>query len=137
MSLLEEARAFRKAIDNVSAVADDNTAAKNKIVYLEWVADTAYVVGDKRREDNLLYKCRQAHTSQTDWKPSVTPALWEVINEEHTGTYDDPIPYNQSMIVFEGLYYLENEILYKCIRDSGVPLYAPCSALVGNYFELA
>lgn len=137
MNLLDEARQFRKALDNVSAVADDNTAVKNMIVYPVWVAEGyEYKVGERCRYDKLLYKCRQAHTSQDLWTPKDTPALWEVINIEHAGTIEDPIPYNQSMEVFNGLYYLENEILYKCIRDSGQPLYATCASLVGNYFEV-
>lgn len=30
-----------------------------------------------RAYNNKLYKCLQAHTSQTDWTPEVTPALWK------------------------------------------------------------
>lgn len=49
-----------------------------------WVADHAYSVGDRCRygSDNDLYKCNQAHTSQTGWEPPNVPALW--------GPIDDP-----------------------------------------------
>lgn len=138
MNLQERAKAFRKALDNVSAVADDQTAVKNKIIYFLWSGDgIAYYPGDKRREGDLLYKCRQEHVSQPGWNPSVTPALWEVIKEEHSGTIGDPIPYNPNMAVINGLYYTEEGILYKCIRDSGQPLYNSCASLVGIYFEVA
>ena len=38
--------------------------------------DTAYEVGDRRQYEGLLYRCVQAHTSQTDWMPPAVPALW-------------------------------------------------------------
>lgn len=39
------------------------------------------------------------------------------------------------MEIFEGKYYTQNEVLYKCIRDSGIPLSYGLSALVGTYVE--
>lgn len=67
----------------------------------------------------------------------VKSCLWEVIDVEHAGTLEDPIPYDQTMTVYNGKYYLEEGITYKCVRDSGQPLYATCASLVGNYFEVA
>nr|DAQ54184.1 MAG TPA: ChiA1-BD-binding domain protein [Caudoviricetes sp.] len=117
---------------------NDTEAAKISLCYDPWKTDTAYKVGDRVLCDGKLWKCRQAHTSQANWKPSInTASLWEVINVENAGTLDDPIPYDQTMTVYNGKYYLEEGIIYKCIRDSGQPLYATCASLVGNYFEVA
>lgn len=117
---------------------DDTEASKIPLCYDPWATDTAYKVGDRVECDGKLWKCRQAHTSQENWKPSInTASLWEVINVENAGTLDDPIPYDQTMTVYNGKYYLEEGIIYKCIRDSGQPLYATCASLVGNYFEVA
>ena len=117
---------------------DDTEAAKLPLCYDSWTTDKAYKVGDRVECDGKLWKCRQAHTSQENWKPSInTASLWEVINVENAGTLDDPIPYDQTMTVYNGKYYLEEGIIYKCIRDSGQPLYATCASLVGNYFEVA
>lgn len=117
---------------------DDTKAAKIPLCYDPWTTDKAYKVGDRVLCDGKLWKCRQAHTSQENWKPSInTASLWEVINVENAGTLDDPIPYDQTMTVYNGKYYLEEGIIYKCIRDSGQPLYATCASLVGNYFEVA
>lgn len=116
----------------------DEKAAMIPLCYDAWTTDTAYKVGDRVESDGKLWKCRQAHTSQENWKPSInTASLWEVINVENAGTLDDPIPYDQTMTVYNGKYYLEEGIIYKCIRDSGQPLYATCASLVGNYFEVA
>jgi hypothetical protein len=115
----------------------DTDAAKLSLCYDPWKTDTAYKVGDRVLCDGKLWKCHQAHTSQENWKPSInTASLWEVINVENAGTLDDPIPYDQTMTVYNGKYYLEEGIIYKCIRDSGQPLHATCASLVGNYFEV-
>ena len=117
---------------------DDTQAAKLSLCYDPWTTNKAYKVGDRVLSDGKLWKCRQAHTSQENCKPSInTDSLWEVINVENAGTLDDPIPYDQTMTVYNGKYYLEEGIIYKCIRDSGQPLYATCASLVGNYFEVA
>lgn len=115
----------------------DEKAAMIPLCYDAWETNKAYKVGDRVLCDGKLWKCRQAHTSQENWKPSInTASLWEVINVENAGTLDDPIPYDQTMTVYNGKYYLEEGIIYKCIRDSGQPLYATCASLVGNYFEV-
>ena len=116
----------------------DEKAAMIPLCYDVWTTDKEYKVGDRVEWYGKLWKCRQAHTSQENWKPSLeTASLWEVINVENAGTLDDPIPYDQTMTVYNGKYYLEEGIIYKCVRDSGQPLYATCASLVGNYFEVA
>lgn len=115
----------------------DEEAVKVVYCYDEWQTDVLYKVGDRVQMDGKLWKCRQEHTSQADWKPRIdTASLWEVIDEQHEGTIGDPIPYDQTMTVYKDKYYIEDEKIYKCIRDSGQPLYATCESLVGNYFEL-
>lgn len=87
--------------------------------------------------DDKLWRVRQTHTAQADWKPSLnTASLWEVIDVEHSGTLDDPIPYSVPMEIFNGKYYTEDGITYLCTRDSGIALSHPLSALVGVYVKL-
>lgn len=74
---------------------DDTEASKIPLCYDAWETDKAYKVGDRVEYDGKLWKCRQAHTSQENWKPSIdTASLWEVIDVEHAGTLEDPIPYD-------------------------------------------
>lgn len=69
--------------------------------------------------------------------PSVdTAALYEVIEEEHEGTMEDPIPYTPPMEIFEGKYYTQFDVLYKCTRSSGVALTHDLFDLRGLYVEL-
>lgn len=55
---------------------DDEQAESVTDLFPAWEPDTAYAVGDRRRYDDLLYRCVQAHTSQADWTPPAVPALW-------------------------------------------------------------
>lgn len=87
--------------------------------------------------DGKLWRVRQTHTCQADWTPSLDSAsLWEVIEVEHEGTESDPIPYAPPMEIFAGKYYVENNQLYLCTRDSGTALSHPLSTLVGLYVEI-
>lgn len=87
--------------------------------------------------DGKLWRVRQTHTCQADWTPSLDSAsLWEVIEVEHEGTEEDPIPYAVPMEIFAGKYYVEDNQLYLCTRDSGTALSHPLSALVGLYVEI-
>ena len=93
--------------------------------------------GFKLYYNGELWKTRQKTVIQSIYPPSIdTASIYERIDEEHTGTIDDPIPYDQTMNVYNGKYYTYNDVLYLCIRDSGNPLYADPEALLGNYFQL-
>jgi hypothetical protein len=41
-----------------------------------WAVGVSYAVGDEVTHQGATYRCRQAHRSQSDWQPQVTPALW-------------------------------------------------------------
>ncbi|MEV0127044.1 carbohydrate-binding protein [Dactylosporangium sp. NPDC050688] len=41
-----------------------------------WAVGVAYAVGARISYQGGVYVCRQAHTSQADWPPDLTPALW-------------------------------------------------------------
>jgi chitinase len=43
-----------------------------------WAVGVNYSVGDIVTYDGSYYECLQAHTSQADWTPPATPALWEL-----------------------------------------------------------
>lgn len=63
-----------------------------------------------------------------------TAALYQRIETSHAGTQEDPIPYSQLMTVYKDKYYIQNEVLYLCLEDSGQPLYADCESLP-RYFQ--
>ena len=116
---------------------DDNTALRMLEFYPEWTAGAAYTVGHKVRRNGKLWRVVQAHTAQVGWEPENAASLWEQINETHAGTIDDPIPYSGNMSLTNGLYYMQDWVIYLCTRDTGTPVYHALSELVGLYVEKA
>ena len=57
------------------SLTDEQRESINSI-YPTWEVDTAYTEGDVVNYENSLYKVVQAHTSQADWRPSDTPAIY-------------------------------------------------------------
>lgn len=124
-------------------VLDDNTAARHRDVFDEWAVGMSCKTGQLRRDPltGLLYRCVQAHTAQEGWNPSLTPAMWTVVDVTHAGTLDDPIPAARGMEYEYGKHYLDPEdgAVYRCARTgeaSGgkVTLQYLPHELVGQYF---
>ena len=98
--------------------------------------------GDKYQHNGKLYEADQAHTSEANFSPDRMSSIWHVVVEDHDGTLEDPIPYNeelnplwQGMILEEGKYYTQSGTVYKCTRDSGIKLTQNLADLVGHYVE--
>lgn len=118
---------------------DDQTALRMIAFYPEYEVDHEYKPGEKFIYAGKLYKVLQAHTSQSTWVPGAagTESLYARIDEEHDGTKYDPIPYNGNMALENGKYYTQGDVLYKCTRDTGNPVYNTLAELVGLYVEVA
>ena len=84
------AREVRTAMDAAGAQLDDAAALDAMAIYPAWGADTAYAIGQRVRYGDKLYKCVQAHTSQGDWMPSATPALWVRVSIEEWPEWVQP-----------------------------------------------
>lgn len=116
-----------------------------KELYPTWESfiNKSLKTGMKAVYNDKLYKVRQdIGTVLENQYPSVdTLALYEEINEEesggHAGTYEDPIPYNNMMELFNGKYYSQDGVIYKCTRNSEIAMSHDLSALVGLYVEVA
>lgn len=104
--------------------------------YPEWTAGIDVKTEERYQCDDLLWECIKDHKTQENWKPSLsTASLWKVVVEGHEGTENDPIPYTPPMEIFNGKYYTQNGVKYKCTRDSGQPLSHNLSDLVGLYVQ--
>ena len=137
MNRLEAAAQLRRALMTFAAGAADQQAAEFPSLYPAWRAGETVAAGDRRcyLRTGALYRAIQAHTTQADWTPDVTPALWARLEVAHAGTADDPIPAALNIEYVAGRYYSEGDALYLCIRDSEIPLAYLPSQLLGNYFE--
>lgn len=76
MTPQEKARHLRPMIVRASASLSDEDALEAVELFKAWAADTAYAADERIRHGEKLYRCVQAHTSQTDWTPDAAPALW-------------------------------------------------------------
>lgn len=124
----------RKSI-NTMALTDDESL-KYKVFYPLWedLIGTEVDAGFKFTYKDTLYRVRQKHTISAEWIPDVeTGSLYEVVNESHSGTKEDPIPYSKGMELELGKYYSQYDILYMCIRDSGQAIYNDLATLVDLY----
>ena len=120
---------------------DDNTALTGMELYPVWAVGIAVAKDSRYQYEGKLYKCVQPHTTQADWTPDITPALWTAIDVTHAGTIDDPIPAVAGMEYVYGKYYIEGETVYICKRigeaEGGtIVLQFLPSQLVGQYFEV-
>ena len=101
-----KAKQLRQLIEQLAVTLDDETALTGVELFPMWAIGRAYATGDRVQHDGTLYKCVQAHTSQADWTPDATPALWVVVSIEEypewvqpTGAHDayntgDKVSYN-------------------------------------------
>lgn len=79
MITIAKARRIREMIEKAAVSLNDEDALEAIELYPLWESGVAYAVADRVRDDETLYRCVQAHTSQDDWRPAVTPALWTIV----------------------------------------------------------
>ena len=72
----QHARILRKKIEALAQPMTDSEAYYVPELYPMWKVDTDYAVGDRRQYEGELYRCIQAHHSQSDWTPSEAVSLW-------------------------------------------------------------
>lgn len=76
----QKAYKLREMIVKASISLSDEDALEAIELYPAWKTGTAYAVDERIRYGETLYRCVQAHTSQDDWTPDITPALWTVVS---------------------------------------------------------
>ena len=88
--------------------------------------------------NNKIYRVRQDINVvlENQYPSTNTAALYEIIELQATGTIDDPIEYTPPMEIFNGKYYIQNGVKYKCIRDSQTALSHNLADLVALYVEV-
>ena len=143
MTYTERALQLRPVIEQASQSLDDAVALTAVELFPQWkelVKEGRTVQkGFRFQHEGKLYRTEQPeYTFVEHYVPGTagTESLFSVVDETHKGTKDDPIPYDKNMEIYNGLYYIQYDVLYLCIRDSGQPLYHDLSALVGSYVEV-
>lgn len=80
MNYTERARQLRPYIEKAAVSLADEDALQAVELFPQWVTGHAYVVDERLQYKNVLYRVVQAHTSQADWTPDKTPALFVVVS---------------------------------------------------------
>lgn len=120
---------------------EDALALTVKAIYPAWENIIGQTVrkGYKFQYADKLYKTIQDNLLiQEQYIPGEgTESLYTVIDETHAGTQEDPIPYDGNMALENGKYYIQDETVYKCTRDTEIPVYQTLAELIGIYVEVA
>ena len=143
MTYTERAMQLRPVIEKASQSLEDSVALTAVELFPKWkyLVDKGEEVekGFRFQYENKLYRTEQPkYLFVAHYVPGSvgTESLFSVVDEDHAGTKTDPIPFQQNMEIFEGLYYKQYDVLYLCTRSSGQPLYHDLSLLVGSYVEV-
>lgn len=133
---------YKGQVETILPVLEDKIALTVKGLFPKWedcvkLGSIESPEGFRFVYNGKLYKCKNANpVFQADWIPdNGTESLYERIDEEHAGTLDDPIPYDGNMALVNGLYYVQDGVIYLCNRDTGNAVYNPLNELVGLYVE--
>ena len=143
MTYTERALQLRPVIEQASQSLEDAVALTAVELFPQW----SQLVKEKRtvekgfrfQHEGKLYRTEQpTYTFVETYVPGSagTESLFSKVDETHAGTYEDPIPYEKNMEIYQGSYYIQYDVIYLCIRNSGQPLYHDLSALVGSYVEV-
>ena len=116
-----KAKQLRQLMEQRADTLDDETALTGVELFPTWVVGKAYAVSDRAQYNGTLYKCIQAHTSQSDWMPSATPALWVVVSIEEFPEWVQPTGAHDAYNIGDKVTY--NGQHYVCTSNANV--YAP------------
>ena len=111
MSYTERARALRPYIEKASVSLPDEDALQAVELFPQWVTGRAYAVDERLQYKNVLYRVVQAHTSQADWTPDITPALFVVVSLDEWPEFVQPTGAHDAYkkgdkVTFEGKHYI-------------------------------
>lgn len=111
-NIIEKAVQLRKVIEQLADNLTDTEAVANSELFPKWQADESYAVGTKVQYNGTLYKCLQAHDSQSDWIPVDAASLWAKVlipNPDVVPEWEQPDSTNPYMkgdkVTFNGKAY--------------------------------
>ena len=116
-----KAKQLRQLIEQLAVTLDDETALTGVELFPTWVVGKAYAVSDRAQYNGTLYKCIQAHTSQSDWTPDATPALWKTVSLDEYPEWVQPAGAHDAYNIGDKVTY--NGQHYVCTSNANV--YAP------------
>lgn len=125
MISVEKARALRALIEKAAVSLDDDDALEAVELFPAWAVGKAYAADERICYGEKLYRCVQSHTSQADWTPDKTPALWtEVAKPGEIPVWKQPTGAQDAYNKGDRVWYPEkNTTVYESLIDANV--YSP------------
>ena len=111
MNYTERARQLRPYIEKAAVSLTDADALESVELFPAWAAGVAYTVDERIQYGGTLYRVVQAHTSQADWTPDKTPALFVVVSLDEWPEFVQPTGAHDAYkkgdkVTFEGKHYI-------------------------------
>lgn len=121
----EHAYKLRDMMHKATVFLPDGDALEAVELFPAWKTETEYALNDRVRCGEKLFKCVQAHTSQTGWEPDKTPALWtEVAKPGEIPVWRQPTGAQDAYMTGDKVHYPDKDgPVYICTMNYNV--YAP------------
>lgn len=111
--IIERAKKYRAVAEETVQTLAEDKALEVIDMFPSWDGNSvAYTVGFKARYDGVLYKCLQAHTSQSAWTPTAASSLWAkvlIVSPDVIPEWEQPDSTNAYMkgdkVKFDGKIY--------------------------------
>lgn len=121
----QEAIKIRQAIEQRANSLPADVALEVPALFKKWAAGEVFEedqMNEVRQYNGILYKIVQPHTTQADWTPDITPALWKVVQPEGViADFVQPTGVHDAYMIGEKVKF--NGSIYESIIDNNV--YSP------------
>ena len=111
MTYTERARALRPYIEKAAVSLTDADALESVELFPAWDSGVDYTVDERIQYGGTLYRVVQAHKSQADWTPDITPAMFVVVSLDEWPEFVQPTGAHDAYkkgdkITFNGKHYI-------------------------------
>jgi hypothetical protein len=118
----EHAYKLRELMHKAAVSLGDEDALEAVELFPAWRTVAEYAIDDRVRYGEKLYRCVQAHTSQADWTPDKTPALWtEVAKPGEIPVWKQPTGVQDAYNKGDRVWYpTKDATVYESLIDANV-----------------
>ena len=118
----DKARYLRPIIEKASASLGDEDALEAIELFPKWAVGVNVKKGMRLRYEGELYRVEQDHTTQADWTPDNTPALYTPVAEPGTiPVWVQPTGVQDAYMMYDKVYYPnEGDTIYISDVDNNV-----------------
>lgn len=118
----KQAYALRALIEKAAVSLPDEDALEAVELFPLWGAGIEYATDVRVRYEDKLYRCVQAHTSQSGWEPPAIPALWtEVAKPGEIPVWKQPTGAQDAYMTGDKVHYpTADDAVYVSTVDNNV-----------------